>query len=72
MNLELFTKIQRILSEKYKLLNNVIYNKDELIKTVNTKLEKTQWYSENENYGQWLLNLLKSIEKLSYLSEIEL
>ena len=30
MNLELFTKIQRILSEKYKLLNNVIYNKDEL------------------------------------------
>ena len=30
MNLELFTKIQRILSEKYKLLDNVIYNKDEL------------------------------------------
>lgn len=30
MNLELFTKIQRILSEKYKLLDNVIYNKNEL------------------------------------------
>ena len=30
MNLELFTKIQRIVSEKYKLLDNVIYNKNEL------------------------------------------
>lgn len=65
-----------IFTSKNFLINNLvdakqIYNKDELIKTVNTKLEKTQWYSENENYGQWLLNLLKSIDIKQQIKTID-
>lgn len=50
---------------------NNIYNKEELIKTINTKLEKTQWFAENENYGHWLLNLFKSINVKKQIKTID-
>ena len=65
-----------IFTSKNFLINNLvdanhIYDKEELIKTVNTKLEKTQWYSNYENYGQWLLNLFKSIDIKQQIKTID-